>query len=147
MPLSHNKSSVRLPDGLNKNELKIQVQLCSALTERERCLLVYVLDQAEDWIHTVTVIRERMQWGEERWRKVRTGLQAKKVLAQQKTELAKNSHEWSLIFDFVIVLDICLNCVAGSKLSTDTAKTRGSHARARSPLPPGDHVSLPPGQG
>ena len=147
MPLDHNFSAVRFPDGYTRNQLKESVQLCASLTERERILLFYVLDQADSWTYTVQHIRSRMQWGEDRWRTVRSGLQTKGILIQEKVTLAKNSHQWRLSFDFVVVSDICKNGIIDSKLSTDTAKTPVSRARTRSPLPPGDHVSLAPGVG
>lgn len=141
MPLDHNLSAVRLPDGVTKNFMKEKVQLSRRLTERERALLFFVLDQADSWILTVRHIRDRMQWGEERWRTVRTGLTKKGILLQEKIRLACNSHVWRLNFDFVVVLDLC------DELSTDPTKTRVSRARTRSTTMVVDHVTLGDGRG
>ena len=139
MPFNHNKSSVRLPDGLNKNELKRHVQLCTGLSERERTLLVHILDQADAWIHSVQDIRARMQWGEVRWRTVRNALQLKKILVQQKIRIDDKSHIWTLNFDFSVVLALC----SISELSTGGTKTEGSRARViHDKAKSMDHVSL-----
>lgn len=121
-----NFSRVILLHDMNRAQMKKRV-LTSALAERQKFLLLWVLDQADSF-HLITVaqIRKELSLGERKWGKLRDQLIEMGVLTQAHDRRPNGSSTWTLVFDFTQFKD--------SKLSTGEIKMQGSRARACDPL-------------
>lgn len=124
----YNGSRVRLPDGTARFEMKRVVLSRPDLDANCRAVLAHVLDQAPNFVFTVSGIRTRLSWGEHRWVTTREKLASRAILTQTRALLPNGCSRWQLDFDFTPLIP---------------AKAPGDHAggRARDPPESGDHMS------
>jgi hypothetical protein len=130
----HNRSKVVLPRGKTRADAKLALP-ASSLSERARQMAYFALDQADDFVITAAAIARAWAWGWRKYNKARDELIAAGILEQVREPLGDGSSCWHLNFDFTVLF--------ARELSTPTAETVGSHARARDPTTVGGSRDVP----
>lgn len=122
--MKHNRSEVLLPTGHSRQQAK-RVVLRSKLSERQKFVLFWILDQADGYVITISQLRNELSLGEKKWRAVREQLAKLKILAQCRISLADKSTCWTLNVD--------LGPVYQAQLSTGSARSKSPVAITRDP--------------
>lgn len=94
----HNVSSVLIPGAKSRQEAKREV-MRSTLKDRQKFLLLWVLDQADGYVITVAQLRLELGWGEKRWITVRDHLKELGILKHFKVGLEDKTSRWTLSFN------------------------------------------------
>lgn len=94
----HNVSKVLIPGDKTRQAAK-RLVMTSSLKEGQKFLLLWVLDQNEEYVITVSQIRKELSWGEKRWIAVRDQLKALKILSHFSEGLPDQTCRWTLAFD------------------------------------------------
>jgi hypothetical protein len=99
--MGYNESKIILPLGLNRAQMKMRVRRTAYLGANEKCLLTFILDQAETYVLIgVKQIKNELGWGEKRWIGARDSLYDKCIYRGYGLINGRGSIEWKMVFDF-----------------------------------------------
>lgn len=100
----HNVSRVLIPRLATRQAAKKMV-LASSMRDRQKFLLMWVLDQEEGYVITVAQIKKELSWGEKRWVTVRDQLKSLRMLSHFKEGLPDKTSRWTLSFDLTPIFN------------------------------------------